>query len=97
MLKAMICQPMAGLTKEKILVNRDKIVERLGRIEVIDTLFDDVPNVGGEDIGILLLAKSLEAMSKVDLVIFAEGWQQARGCTIEHEVACAYNKPIIEF
>lgn len=97
MLKAMICQPMAGLTKEKILVNRDKIVERLGSIEVIDTLFDDVPNVGGEDIGILLLAKSLEAMSKVDLVIFAEGWQQVRGCTIEHEVACAYNKPIIEF
>ena len=96
MLKAMICQPMAGLTREEILVNRDKIVERLSQVEVIDTFFDDVPNVGGENIGILLLAKSLEAMSKADIVIFADGWQNARGCMIEYEVACAYDKPIIE-
>lgn len=100
MLKAMICQPMAGLTKEEILANRDKVAEQLINIEVMDTFFDSPPKLSdiasGEDLGIYLLSKSLEAMSKADIVIFTEGWQNARGCMIEHEVAIAYGKQIIE-
>lgn len=42
------------------------------------------------------LAKSIEAMSKVDAVTFMPGWENARGCKIEHEIAVKYYKFIKE-
>jgi hypothetical protein len=36
------------------------------------------------------LAKSLEKMAHCNTVYFAKGWENARGCKIEHEVALQY-------
>ncbi|MDY2836230.1 MAG: DUF4406 domain-containing protein [Candidatus Aphodomonas sp.] len=41
------------------------------------------------------LAKSLENMSLCHAVYFCKGWEQARGCRIEHEAAKAYGLEII--
>ena len=43
-----------------------------------------------------LLAKSIEAMSKADAVVFMKGWQEARGCRIEHQIAIDYGKFVME-
>ena len=40
------------------------------------------------------LAKSIEAMSEADIVIFANGWEETRGCRIEFEIAKQYGKEI---
>ena len=36
------------------------------------------------------LGKSLEMLAGADLAVFASGWQDARGCRIEHDCAVAY-------
>ena len=38
------------------------------------------------------LAKSIEAMSEVDGVIFMKGWEDARGCVAEEYIARKYGK-----
>ena len=45
---------------------------------------------GVENIPLCFLAKSLEYMSLCDVVYFCDGWEDASGCRIEHDVAEAY-------
>ena len=40
------------------------------------------------------LGESIKRMSFADYVLFAEGWENARGCRIEHECANEYGKKI---
>ena len=35
-------------------------------------------------------------MSEADAVVFMPGWENARGCRIEHEIALEYGKYIRE-
>lgn len=44
---------------------------------------------------ILCLSRAVKAMSKCDAVFFAKGWQNARDCKIEHEIAVAYGLEVI--
>ena len=43
------------------------------------------------------LAKSIDVIGKVDAVFFAKGWQLARGCKIEREIAKAYGVKILDY
>lgn len=97
--KAMISQPMNGLTDEEIEKNRNKAIEHLERLgyKVVSTLFTDewyseshMKARGIENIPLCFLAKSLEKMSHCDVVYFCDGWEDARGCRIEHDVAEEY-------
>ena len=45
---------------------------------------------------ILYLAKSIEFLDKADGIIFMKGWEDARGCVIEHLIAEKYHKFIKE-
>lgn len=89
-MKLMISQPMRGKSNEQIKTEREELVKQLEAEghEVIDTVFDFDIDKGG----IWYLAKSLEVMEEVDGVVFMVGWNQARGCIIENQVAIAYNK-----
>lgn len=40
------------------------------------------------------MAKGIEHMCMCSAVYFAKGWEKARGCRIEHEVAKAYGVKI---
>lgn len=96
MKKVMISQPMKGKTNDQIREEREELAARLAEegLQVIDTIIeDDAPK--DTDEAIYYLAKSIEFMSKVDLVVFMKGWERARGCKIEHEVAVEYGKDII--
>ena len=92
-MKIMISQPMQGKTEEQIRTERKELVEELESKghEVIDTIFAECPPENA-DIGMWYLAKSIEAVSEVDGVVFMHGWENARGCVAEEYVARKYNK-----
>lgn len=102
--KAMLSQPMGGKTDEEIVETREraiKVLEAKG-YEVVNTLFKDewyshenMEKRGVVQIPLCFLAKSLENMSLCHTVYFCKGWENARGCKIEHEAAVAYGLDII--
>ena len=104
MKKAMLSQPMAGKTDEEIIATREKAIAALEAkgYEVVNTLFTDewYSNEAMEARGVVhiplcLLSKSLENMSLCHAAYFCKGWENARGCRIEHEAAKAYGLEII--
>ena len=103
-MKAMLSQPMAGKTEEEIIATRDKAVKALKEkgYEIVNTLFTDewyseesMQKRGVINRPLCFMAKSLESMSLCRAVYFCKGWEQARGCRIEHEAAKAYGLEII--
>lgn len=104
MRKAMISQPMAGKTDAEIVAAREKAVAALENAgyAVVNTLFTDewyskerMEERGVVQVPLCFLAKSLENMSLCHAAYFCEGWENARGCRIEHEAAKAYGLEII--
>lgn len=102
--KAMISQPMAGRTDAEIVDAREKAVAELEGMgyEVVNTLFTDewYSDKAMEERGVLqiplcYLAKSLENMSLCHVAYFVKGWEDARGCKIEHDAALAYGLEVI--
>lgn len=96
MKKVMISQPMRGKTNEQIADERHKLASELSEegLQVIDTIIkEDAPQ--NIDEAIYYLAKSVEFIGQVDIVVFMKGWEKARGCKIEHQVAVEYGKEII--
>lgn len=103
-MKAMISQPMNGKSDKEIRETREaavKILEELG-FEIVDSYFtedfekrDDLKAYGVENPHVLFMAKSLDRMSMCNAVYFCLGWEKARECRIEYEVAKAYGLEII--
>lgn len=104
MKKAMLSQPMAGKTDAEIVATREKAIKVLEEkgYEVVNTLFTDewysadaMEKRGVAQIPLYFLAKSLENMSLCHAAYFSKGWENARGCKIEHDAAVAYGLDII--
>lgn len=102
--KAMLSQPMAGKTEKEIIDTRNRAVAELEKrgFEIVNTLFTDewysqqsMKQRGVVQIPLCFLAKSLENMSLCHAAYFCKGWENARGCRIEHEAAKAYGLEII--
>lgn len=103
-MKAMLSQPMAGKTDEEIVATREKAIKILKEkgYEIVNTLFTDewyskekMEERGVVQIPLCFLAKSLENMSLCHVAYFCKGWENARGCKIEHDAAVAYGLDII--
>ncbi len=104
MKKAMLSQPMAGKSDEEIVSTRNeavKVLEENG-YEIVNTLFTDewygkeqMTARGVVQIPLCFLAKSLENMSLCHAAYFCKGWEETRGCKIEHDAAVAYGLEII--
>ena len=92
-----ISQPMNGKKTEEIEWEREQLVKELKRylgedIEILDTIFhfaEDVPSL-------VYLGRSLEVLAKTDIAVFMDGWENARGCKIEHQAAKDYDIPTLE-
>lgn len=94
-MKVMISQPMRNRSNKEILEERAELVKRIeeeGDI-VLDTVFDEAPK--NVDEAVWFLSKSIEFLASADRVIFMKGWEKARGCKIEHQVAVEYGKEIM--
>ena len=102
--KTMIQKPMARKTNEEIVKKKKKAIKALEEkgYEVVNTLFTDewyskdaMTERGVVQIPLCFLAKSLENMSLCHAAYFCKGWENARGCRIEHEAAVAYGLEIL--
>ena len=104
MQKAMLSQPMAGKTEKEIIETREHAMDELKKrgYEIVNTLFTDewysenkMQERGVVQIPLCFLAKSLEYMSKCHAAYFCKGWENTRGCRIEHEAAKEYGVEIL--
>lgn len=105
MKKAMISQPMRGKTTQEILETRNNAIEVLKEkgYDVVHTFFANdewfndftLSSSGVVHIPLCFLAKSLESMSLCHAVYFCKGWEDTRGCVLEHETAKAYGLEIM--
>ena len=97
MKKVFISQPMRGKSKDEILTERNRITKKIqnliGNHEVLDTYFDDFGECSKP---LQYLAKSLFMLAAADCAYFAQGWQDARGCRIEHDSAVAYDIEVLK-
>jgi hypothetical protein len=103
-MKAMLSQPMAGKTVREIAETRNRAIAALTKqgYEIVNTLFTDewysqekMEERGVVQIPLCFLAKSLENMSLCHAAYFCKGWENARGCKIEHDAAVAYGLKVI--
>lgn len=95
--KVFISQPMKGLTNEEIEAKRTQLIAKVmhdyPNAEILDSFFKDAPV---EAKPLWFLGKSLELLSTADLAVFAKGYENARGCSIEHYCAIQYGIETIE-
>lgn len=105
MIKIFISCPMSGLADEQIKRNIAKaktICEKianagLGEHQYLDSFIEDKTLLPfGKHIAVAYLSASIELLSNSDLVVFVPGWEKARGCRIEHQIAKEYCIPIFE-
>lgn len=101
--KMLICEPMSGKSFEKVKTDRLRFIKTIDR-EKYSVVGNLTPPefVGSEDDihkvkngAVYCLAQSIDAMSRCDVVLFRPGWQNARGCQMEHEIATEYGLDIL--
>ena len=99
MKKLFISQPMRDKTDEEIKSERNYIIGKVKErypdteIDVIDSFFENAPHDAKP---LWFLGKSLELLSTADIAYFADGWEEYRGCSIEHKCAIEYGINIIQ-
>ena len=91
MKKLYISQPMNGRSSRAIAEDRQKVIDKYEADgwEVIDSLINRGPANAIECLG-----ESIKLMNDADMVFMMAGWEKARGCIIEHQVAVSYGKDI---
>ena len=99
--KVFISQPMAGLSNEEIMSTRKKAIAEtekiLGeRINPVTSYFDMYVNENKNSTALSSLGRSIEYLGLADFAYFVKGWQDARGCRIEHLCCEEYGIPILE-
>jgi hypothetical protein len=97
MSKLFISQPMKGKTEEEIKQEREDALKFAKEVlqedvELIDSYIVENPPKNA-DMALWCLGRSLTMMAEADIVCFAKGWDETRGCKIEHACAVAYGKP----
>lgn len=94
-MKFMISQPMGGLSDEEILETKRRVTDLLEREghTVINTFIQSDPPIRCWNRGLWFLGMSLVEMSECDGMYFCKGWENAKGCRMEHEAAIAYGLP----
>jgi len=97
-MKIMISQPMNGKSEDQIREERQSIIKDLEErgYEIVDTIFKEEVDKTYLSAPLYYLSKSIDTMGKVNTVYFMKGWESARGCKIEHEIALQYGLEIIE-
>lgn len=99
--KVFISQPMNGKTNEEILKARGEAELKVSDMiseecEFIDSFIDNHDKKSADCNPLWYLGKSIEKLSEADVVFFASGWEQTRGCQIEHQCAELYGYKIID-
>lgn len=96
-MKVFISQPMAGYADNVIEQVRETICRQFSikNENLINNFNKNIPG-GTKNYRVWCLGDSIRLMSVSDLVIFAPGWEDARGCRVEHKVCEEYGIPFTE-
>lgn len=92
--------PMNGKTDEEIVKEfksiKKRVLELFDGCQVIDSVFSNFDLDNNANTPIHYLGRSIELLADADVVYFAKGWEKARGCLIEYQVAKTYGKTYVE-
>lgn len=91
-MKVYISQPMAGLTKEQIEIDRENGI-KVARIyypdcEILPTYFEDYDT--SKFTPLEYMAKCTEFMNQADICLFLPCYYQSAGCRLEDHMAQVY-------
>ena len=98
-IKVFISQPMRGLTDEEIKARREKDIEQIKKrlagekLEFIDSFTEEYTRAKNSPIA--YLGHSIIKLAEADMIAMSVGYDQARGCMIEHQIAKEYGIPVI--
>lgn len=102
-MRIFISQPMRNKTQKTIETRRNKIIKAIKErylnehIDFVDSFADEGEkefwkknniDLGNEPVW--SLGKSIEKLATATLAYFDEGWENARGCRIEHRICEDY-------
>ena len=95
MKKVFVSMPMRGKGKEEIFAERERLLalaaSSLGEeVELVESYLGE-----GDYKPLECLGESLKCMARTDLAVFGRGWEDARGCRIEHTFALEYGVTIL--
>ena len=100
MKKIFISMPMNGKTDEEIVKEfksiKKRVLELFDGCQVIDSVFSNFDLDNNANTPIHYLGRSIELLADADIVYFAKGWEKARGCLIEYQIAKTYGKTYVE-
>ena len=97
--KVFLSQPMRNKSKEAIDRERHVIFDVLPSVLGIRDILE-IPMLSeittATNTPVHCLGLSIQDISTADLVVFAPGWRNARGCVVEHAVALLYGIDYVE-
>ncbi len=93
MKKVFVSLPRRDKDRSEIISGQQKALSALNEylsepLMLIETFIDENASP------LECLGESIKRMNSADYVLFAEGWENSRGCRIEHESANEYGKKI---
>lgn len=91
----MISCPMKGKTREQIDEERANMMDLVWNIYPDACIRASVIENHEEKTELECFSESIFHMSQCDILAMGHGWENARGCKLEHEIAKAYNMPIV--
>lgn len=103
MIKVFISQPMRELSDGQIYKIRAEaersVLEKFGAdvpVHFIGSLIKEYAPDGSQNGPLWYLGLSIEMLADADAAYFADGWENARECIIEHETCKLYGIDIIK-
>lgn len=90
--KLFISIPMHGRSDDEVWMEMSIYHKRLQTLydeilDLVDNLHKDRPMNRVE-----MLGDSIQLMGGSDIILFAPGWADSKGCSVEHEIAIKYMK-----
>ena len=95
-IKIMLSSPMNGKTKTEIDNERSEMANLLfdyydDNCEIMSTVIEN----HNEKSALECFSESILFMSMADVLAMGFGWENARGCSLEHDIALAYDVPVV--
>lgn len=96
-MKIFISFPMGGKNYEQLIQERENIIAEITPLIPTNVEFiNSIIKSPVEHPALWYLGTALQMLSQADLAVFSKGWDQTRGCRIEHQCAKEYGIPTLE-
>lgn len=95
-MKLFISIPTNGRADSEVDAEKAAILDRIRAaydepVELVDSYVSEDAPVTGDRAGAWYLGESIKRLATADAAYFADGWDKARGCRVEHAVCREYN------